>query len=115
MIESLFETLVTGGGYWNPIVFIIAFGIVDVITLIIYRAGEGDYTSELGGKPFLSGNPEISKENSHIAGGNLYWGLVEGLDEFYTVMKKMHTGIINDYIIWYLVVLVIVLFIFMGV
>ncbi|OUJ18561.1 putative membrane protein [Methanonatronarchaeum thermophilum] len=111
----MIETLTTGAGYWDPIVFLIAGLIISIIVLLIYRAGAGNYTSEMAGKPYLSGNPEISKEDSHVSGENLYWGFVEGLKEFYHVMEKMHTGIINDYILWYVGALATLLLIFIGV
>ncbi|RZN61151.1 hypothetical protein [Methanonatronarchaeum sp. AMET6-2] len=111
----MIETLKTGAGYWDPLVFLAAGLIISIIAYLIYRAGAGNYTSEMAGKPYLSGNPEISKEDSHVSGDNLYWGFVEGLREFYIVMKKMHTGIMNDYMIWYLGALAFLMLIFIGV
>ncbi|PJB21233.1 MAG: hydrogenase, partial [Euryarchaeota archaeon CG_4_9_14_3_um_filter_38_12] len=65
-------------------------------------------------KPFLSGNPEPEKENVHIRAGNLFWGFTEALKDYYTPAVKEHTGIVNDYVYWFVIVLA-VLFIIIGV
>ena len=95
--------LLTGSGYWNPIVWLIAFVILDVIVYLLWRMGKKNYTPEgEGGMPFLSGNPEISKESSHVKADNIYWGLKEALHPYYDKMKIMHNGRVNDYILWFI-------------
>ena len=44
---------------------------------------------------------EPSKEEVHVRAGNIYWGFIEALKGYYDTMKRMHTGIINDYIAWF--------------
>lgn len=106
--------LVTPGGVWNPILFIVFLSIVGFISYLIYRWGEGDVSPEKGSKPFLSGNPEISKEAHRMSGSNLYWGLFESMEKYYELMKKMHSGLINDYIFWFLLVIVALFLILIG-
>ncbi len=102
--------LITGSGFWNPIVFLIAFIILDIVAYIVWKMGNGDYIPEEdGGKPFLSGNPEISKEESHIKADNIYWGLKEALHGYYEKMENMHNGRANDYILWFIGVIAILL------
>ena len=65
-------------------------------------------------KPFISGNPEISKEDSHIGASHIYWGFTEALKGYYKPLIKLHTGNINDYSGWIVLVLAII-FIIVGV
>lgn len=102
-------------GYWSPLVFVAAILVATIITYIISKLGEGDYSKGKTAEPFLSGNPEFSKEDSHVSGENLYWGLKQSLKGYYRWMERIHTGIVNDYTIWYLATLAVLFLIFIGV
>ena len=74
------ETLSTGFGAWNPIVWLIALAVALVIAWLIQRLGEADIPGEgESGKPYISGNDEPSPEDGHIGGSNLYWGFTEAM------------------------------------
>jgi ABC-type multidrug transport system permease subunit len=103
-------TLQTGTGFWNPIAWIIAFIIAIILSYIIWSFGEKDYKKEtIQTSPFLSGNPEPQKGEMHVRAGNLYWGYLEALQGYYSRLIPLHSGIINDYVIWFLGVMAIVL------
>ncbi len=102
-------------GYYSPLIFLAAAIITAIITYLIWRTGSEDVTGDKTGEPFLSGNPEFSKTESHVSGDNLYWGLKQALGGYYRWMKKIHTGIINDYTIWYLATVALLLLLFIGV
>ncbi len=91
----------TVGGYWDPIIWIIAFIVIFILAYMIRAIGKKEYRKGEQIKPFLSGMEEPSKEAVHIRASNLYWGFVEALKSYYETMKKMHTGIINDYVAWF--------------
>jgi len=111
----MFGTLETTSGYWNAIIFVIAFVVIALVVYILRSFGEKTYKKDSEQtKPFLSGNPEPEKENVHVRAGNLFWGFTEALKEYYKPAVKGHTGIVNDYVYWFVIVLA-VLFIIIGV
>ena len=107
--------LETVGGYWNPIVWIIVAVVTGMAVLWIRNQGEDKYQKNTGQtKPFISGNPEISKEDSHVGASHIYWGFTEALKSYYQILVKLHTGNINDYSGWIILVMAII-FIIIGV
>lgn len=114
MWATLIETLNTGSGVWNPIVWIVAVVVIFLIIYIIRGFGKKEYkkgTEQT--KVFLSGNPEYEKEQMHVKGSNVYWGFTEALKGVYNIFEKIHTGNISDYILWFVIILGI-LFIVIG-
>ncbi|KQC03263.1 MAG: hydrogenase [Methanoculleus sp. SDB] len=103
-------TLQTGTGFWNPVIWIIAFVIAFILAYLIWMLGEKDpkKTGDLI-RPYLSGNPEPAKEAVHVPGGNLYWGFTEALQGYYSRVVPLHTGILTDYLLWFLGVMAFVL------
>ncbi|HHH78274.1 MAG TPA: hydrogenase [Thermoplasmatales archaeon] len=94
--------LETTGGYWSPIVWIVSFMVAFLIAYIIWGTGEKRHSGGEQGKPFLSGLKEPPKEEVHVRAGNIYWGFTDTLGGYYDFMKKIHTGIVNDYVLWFL-------------
>lgn len=114
MWEMLLETLKTGSGVWNPIVWIGAVVVIFLIIYIIRGFGKKEYKKNTEQtKVFLSGNPEYEKEQMHVKGSNVYWGFTEALKSIYDIFEKMHTGNISDYVLWFVIILAI-LFIVIG-
>ena len=102
------ETIHTGSGFWAPIFWIIAFIVAILISYVIRGFGRKDYkrgTEQV--KPFLAGNIEERKEALHIRGNHAYWGFKEALRGFYEKSKKFHSGDTRDYILWFIIILVI--------
>lgn len=100
MIGDLF----TGYGVWNPLVWILVMAVALFFSYLIWRCGESDYdfgTEQT--KPYLSGNDEPEKSEVHIRGGNLYWGFTSALKGYYERLIPIHSGIVNDYISWFLI------------
>ena len=102
-------TLETNTGFWNPIVWIIAFLILCIVIYILRSFGESSYKKGEQAKPFLSGNPEPGKGDVHIRASNIYWGFTESLKEYYKTMTNIHTGDINDYVYWFIGIIAIIL------
>jgi len=100
----------SGFGLWDPRIWLLAFIIAFVIAYLIWKKGTSSYKKGTEqDRPYLSGNPEPTKGDVHIRAGNLYWGFMEGIRGYYDRIIPLHTGILNDYVLWYLAVLVIVL------
>lgn len=92
----------TTGGYWDPVIWIIAFVVILLIAYIIRSFGRRDFSAKGDQtKPYFSGVAEESKEASHIRANNIYWGFLESLKSYYTAIMRIHTGIINDYVVWF--------------
>lgn len=107
--------LETGSGYWNTLIWVVTALIIGVCVLWLRNRGESRYNKDTDqAKPFLSGNPEVSKEDSHVGASHLYWGFTEALKNYYEPLVKMHTGSINDYSGWIVLVMAII-FIIIGV
>jgi hypothetical protein len=107
-------TLETGSGFWNPLVWIASFIIAFLIIYIIRSFGNKTYKKDTTQTTvFLSGNPEYTSDAMHVKSSNLYWGFTTTLNWIYTVFKRMHTGNVSDYILWFIIILAI--FMIMGV
>jgi hypothetical protein len=100
----------SGFGAWNPIAWTLLFLGILVAALIVRGLGRKDYKRATGqSKTFLSGNEEPASRNAlHIRGENLYWGMVDGLSAYYRRIKAMHTGVLSDYVAWFIGVLAII-------
>ena len=115
MIDIFLESLKTGSGFWHPLIWGIAFIIAFLIMYILRGRGKKGYKKGTEQeKSFLSGNPEYEKEKMHVQGSNVYWGFTENLRWVYDILKKMHTGNISDYILWFVVIMA-VLFVLLEV
>jgi hypothetical protein len=64
-----------------------------------YKKGTGQTQA------FLSGNQEYEKDQMHVQSSNLYWGWTESLKWVIDMLKKMHTGNVSDYVLWFVVVM----------
>ena len=106
-------TLETGHGVWNALYWLVSMAILFLIIYVLYSRGEKTVkTSKDQGRPFLAGSV-TSKEKTHVRASNVYWGFTEALKTYYVSSRKSHTGNINDYVSWFIVVLAF-LFIIIG-
>jgi len=102
--------LETGSGFWSAIIWILLVLVIGGIVIYLRNKGEDSYKKNTEqDKPFISGNPEESKESSHLSASHIYWGFTEALKGYYDPLVKMHTGHINDYSGWIIVLTVIIL------
>jgi hypothetical protein len=107
---DIINTLQTGSGFWNPIIWISALIIAMLIAYIIRGFGEHAYKKGTEqDKPFISGNPEPAKAEVHVRAGNIYWGFLDALKGYYDSIVPLHTGIINDYVGWFIGIMAIIL------
>ncbi|MEF8879654.1 MAG: hydrogenase [Candidatus Thermoplasmatota archaeon] len=113
--EAFLETLETGSGFWNPLVWVTGVVVALLIAYIVRGYGNKEYKKDTDQtQSFLSGNPEYEKEQMHVKGQNLFWGFTESLKWVYKALEKFHTGIVNDYILWFVIIMA-VFFIILGV
>jgi len=89
--------------FWAPLVCLIALLVV-LIVAYIYRS-RGNDTFEEGterGEIFLSGEAAPEESQRHFRSHNMYWGFFEAMKRYYDPTVRVHTGIVNDYLIWLL-------------
>lgn len=107
---TFIETLDTGFGYWGPVIWLIAFAVAIILVYAIWSRGEaGRNEGTEQGTPYLSGNAPPSDADLHIRAGNLYWGFTEAMKGYYSRVVPLHTGILNDYVLWFLATMALVL------
>jgi len=110
MIDTFLQTFDTGNGFWNPLIWIVAFVVIFLIVVILRGFGNKTYKKNTAQtKAFLSGNQEYDKEQMHVKASNLYWGWIESMQWVIDGLKKMHTGNVSDYVLWFVVVMGILL------
>ena len=102
---DLIAPLLTGYGIWAPGAWLVAFVAAVVIVYLLWKTGESSYKkgTELE-RPYLSGNAEPEKGDVHIRASNLYWGFLQALKGYYDAIVPIHTGVLTDYMIWFVAV-----------
>jgi NADH:ubiquinone oxidoreductase subunit 6 (subunit J) len=109
MIDIMFRT---GSGVWSPLAFLAAAAIILAVVYVIRSTGTKKYKKGTEQTlPFFSGNKAPEK---NIASGNLYWGFFEALKKYYGWLTRLHTGIINDYVYSFVLLLVIIVVALLG-
>lgn len=104
MIQTI---MTTGSGFWDPLMWLCTVIIVSAVVLIVRSRGESK--NKEGTKqsiPFFSGNVP---KNEYYSPENLYWGFVKAMDKYYRWLRQIHTGIVNDYIFSFVILMVIML------
>lgn len=108
----------SGFGAWNPIAWTLLFLGIGVLALALRALGRNDHKRATGQtRAFLSGNEEPEDRGAlHVRGRHLYWGIIDGFAGYYRRVAALHTGVVNDYVAWFVAVLavVFVLFVWVG-
>ena len=102
---DFFQTLQTGAGAWNPLLWLLALVVALGVALAIRSRGRKEFREGDGRKPFISGNEEPAAAGGHVPASNLYWGFLESLKGYYARLVPLHTGVPTDYVAWLLAVM----------
>jgi len=106
ILDQMLETLRTGSGFWNPIIWILIISIAFLFIYVIRSLGKKEYKEKTGQtQSFLSGNPEYEKEQMRIKSSNVYWGFTEAMAWIYNSLRRMHNGNASDYVLWFVIVM----------
>ena len=97
-----------GFTFWKPIIWLIALAIMIVIAYLLRSRGQKQYKKDTDQtRIFLCGEEVPEAEQRHIRAHNIYWGFFEALKGYYDRLMKPHTGIVNDYMIWFVAIMAI--------
>lgn len=100
MILAILET---GKGFWEPITFIAFALLVCVAILIIRSFGKKDFAySKDKTRAFFSGN--LVDESNRVKASDYFWGFFEAMKHYYNLTIRIHSGIINDYVLWFIII-----------
>ena len=101
-----------GYAVWAPLIWIVALVVIGVMVFIWRSRGQRNYKEGTAQTDvFLSGAKVPPEEQRHVKSDNIYWGFFESLKELYSGMMKPHTGIVNDYLLWFVAMLAITILI----
>ena len=100
-------------GYWDPINWLFVLCIALLAITIVAVAGKYDKVSEFAAGEvtdskydlFFGGEKSV---HSQVGGGDLFWGFKHNWSGYFNFMHKLHSGIVNDYALWAIVMLAIV-------
>ncbi len=94
--------------YWNPLIWILGFAVLIALVYFFRSRGQKKYKKGTAQtQVFLSGEEPPKEEERHIKAHNIYWGFFETLKGYYERNMREHTGIVNDYIIWFVALIAI--------
>ena len=99
-------TLRTEAGFWNPVM--LSFSLLVIICLVYFIRSFGERKYKKGTEqtdPFFSGAPAPRETRDR----NTYGVLFIYMGKYYGLLKRIHTGIINDYIYWFVLTLTVIL------
>jgi NADH:ubiquinone oxidoreductase subunit 6 (subunit J) len=108
----MIDILMTQSGVWSPLVLVGAAIVVLIVSYIIRSTGNKKYKKGTEQTvPFFSGGraPE-----ANIRSENLYWGFFEAMKRYYARITRMHTGLVNDYIYAFVLLIVLVAAVLIG-
>ncbi len=100
--------LVTGQGYWSPLVWLALAAGVALLAWAFWSRGQRTYKAGTEQDlPFLSG--ERAPEGAHVGAPHLYWGFAQGLRPVLEALRTFHSGFLGDYVTWMVVLLAVAL------
>ena len=100
-------------GVWEPISWLLILCIALLAVTIVAVASKYDNVSQRSGDAvdskyelFYGGE---AQEFSQVGGGDLFWGFKHNWRGYFDVMHRLHSGVVNDYALWAVVDLALVL------
>ena len=113
--NALITTLKTGAGYWSSLLLLVVMALCFLLAFWVRKQGNHDYHKRtMQTQPFISGNALSNPEDGHIGADNLFWGFTHALRHYYELAEAAHTGRVNDYAGWFVLVLAFLMIIIVG-
>lgn len=93
-------TLFTGPSAWAPLAMLAGFAVISITVLAIRSLGRGGFRhGKDRAMPFYSGN--IVTDRERAGASDFFWGFFEAFRGYYSYMQRAHTGMVNDYVAWF--------------
>ena len=100
-------------GVWEPISWLLILCIALLSVTIVAVASKYDNVSQRSGDAVYSKYELFyggeAQEFSQVGGGDLFWGFKHNWRGYFDVMHRLHSGVVNDYALWAVVDLALVL------
>lgn len=100
-------------GVWEPISWLLILCIALLAITIVAVASKYDNVSQRSGEAvdtkyelFYGGE---AQEFSQVGGGDLFWGFKHNWSGYFDFMYRLHSGVVNDYALWAVVDLALVM------
>ncbi len=97
-------------GAWSPLSWLLLFAIALAAVLLVSLLGRSNRSvtcvEDSKHAVFFGGE---QAEYSHAAGGDLFWGFKHNLRHYLGYMSRVHTGVTNDYMVWALTALAVII------
>jgi multicomponent Na+:H+ antiporter subunit D len=102
-------------GYWDPVCWLVLLFVVLAAVTVVSLMGKKDRgkirEEESEGcdpkyEPFYGGE---ASEYSQVGGSDLFWGFKHNLKPYLTFMRNAHSGVVNDYALWGIAALALVI------
>lgn len=100
-------------GYWSPLVWVILLVIclaaVMIVAVSSKRANGPLRTGtavEYKYQTFYSGE---ESEHSMVGGSDLFWGFKHNMKKYFDYMHEAHSGVVNDYALWMICAMAVVI------
>lgn len=105
------SVLETQHGIWVPLAFVLFASLAMLVSYAFSLLGKKDFAySKVKAKPFVSGND--ASAYGVISASDYFWGFFRATENYYKLVKGIHTGLVGDYVFWFVVVASILLIIF---
>jgi len=100
--------LSTGPSAWQPLAMAAGASAIIAVVLLLRLFGRKSFKySKEKAMPFYSGNTVTEKER--VRASDFFWGFFEAFKGYYARMRELHSGIVNDYVLWFVIVASLVL------
>jgi len=100
-------------GCWEPVSWLLIFCIALLAVTIVAVTSKYDRVSEQKAEAsdtkydvFFGGEESVY---SQVGGGDLFWGFKHNWRHYFSFMHDLHSGIVNDYALWAMVALALVM------
>lgn len=92
-------------GYWQPINWLILFVVLLAAFTIVALLGKNSrgaqsHSAEVTDGKYATFYSGEKSEYSMVGGSDMFWGLKYNLRHYFGFIGEMHSGVVNDYALW---------------
>ena len=101
-------------GYWQPVSWLILFIVILAAFALVALLGKSSRGPQSRSEEVVDGKYATfysgeKSEYSMVGGSDLFWGLKFNLRHYFGFIGEMHSGVVNDYALWAVVILAVYL------